>query len=74
MANCPEAQRWRPLYQMAAVRREVLKRLQASLDAHDDAGVVQWGSKHCLANYPLPQPLVEAIAAARQRWGGANRC
>ncbi len=69
MANCPEAERWRPLYQMAAVRREVLKRLQASLDAHDDTGVVQWGSKHCLANYPLAQPLAEAIAAARQRLG-----
>ena len=69
MADCPEADRWRPLYQMAAVRREVLKRLQASVDAHDDAGMVQWGSKRCLANYPLPQPLAEAIAAARERLG-----
>ncbi len=69
MADCPEADRWRPLYQMAAVRREVLKRLQASVDAHDDAGMVQWGGKRCLANYPLPQPLAEAIAAARERLG-----
>ena len=69
MADCPEADKWRPLYQMAAVRREVLKRLQASIDAHDDAGIVQWGSKRCLAKYPLPQPLVEAIAAARERLG-----
>ena len=53
MAECPEAEKWRPLYQMAAVRREVLKRLQASIDAQDDAGIVQWGSKHCLAKYPL---------------------
>jgi hypothetical protein len=30
---------------------------------------VQWGSKRCLANYPLPEPLAEAIAAARQRLG-----
>jgi hypothetical protein len=30
---------------------------------------VQWGSKRCLAKYPLPQPLVEAIAAARERLG-----
>ena len=69
MADCPEADKWRPLYQMAAVRREVLKRLQAGVDAHDDAGMVQWGSKRCLAKYPLPQPLAEAIAAARQRLG-----
>ncbi len=69
MADCPEADKWRPLYQMAAVRREVLKRLQASVDAHDDAGMVQWGSKRCLAKYPLPQPLSEAIAAARERLG-----
>jgi len=67
MADCPEAEKWRPLYQMAAVRREVLKRLQASVDAHDDADVVLWGNKRCLAKYPLPQPLVEAIAAARER-------
>ena len=69
MADCPEADKWRPLYQMAAVRREVLKRLQASVDAHDDAGMVQWGSKRCLAKYPLSQPLAEAIAAARERLG-----
>jgi serine/threonine protein kinase len=67
MADCPEADRWRPLYQMAAVRREVLKRLQAAVDATDDAGIVQWGGKRCLERYPLPQPLAEAIAAARQR-------
>jgi serine/threonine protein kinase len=69
MADCPEADKWRPLVQMAAVRREVLKRLQASVDAQDDAGTVQWGSKRCLAKYPLPQPLAEAIAAARERLG-----
>ena len=67
MANCIEADKWRPLYQMAAVRREVLKRLQTSVDAHDDPGVVQWGSKRCLAKYPLPPSLAEAIAAARER-------
>jgi serine/threonine protein kinase len=67
MADCPEADRWRPLYQMAAVRREVLKRLQAAVDATDDAGIVQWGSKRCLEKYPVPQSLAEAIAAARQR-------
>jgi hypothetical protein len=69
MADCPEADKWRPLYQMAAVRREVLKRLQASIDAGDDAGIVQWGSKRCLAKYPLSQPLAEAVAAARERLG-----
>ena len=69
MADCAEADKWRPVYQMAAVRREVLKRLQASVDAHDDAGMVQWGSKRCLAKYPLPQPLAEAVAEARERLG-----
>jgi len=67
MADCPEADRWRPLAQMAAVRREVLRRLQAAIDAHNDAGVVLWAGKHCLAKYPLPQPLAEVIAAARRR-------
>lgn len=69
MANCREADKWRPLYQLAAVRREVLKRLQASIDARDDAAIVQYGSKHCLANYPLPQAAADAVAAARERLG-----
>ncbi len=67
MADCREADKWRPLYQMAAVRREVLKRLQASIDARDDAGVVQWGGKRCLTKYPLPQATADAIADARGR-------
>jgi len=69
MADCREADKWRPLYQMAAVRREVLKRLQASIDGHDDAEIVQWGSKRCLNKYPLPQAMVDAVAAARERLG-----
>jgi hypothetical protein len=51
------------------VRREVLKRLQSSIDAHDDAGIVQWGSKRCLKKYPLPQATTDTIAAARERLG-----
>ena len=69
MADCHEADKWRPLVQLAAVRREVLKRLQASIDARDEAAIVQWGSKRCLTKYPLPQAMVEAVAAARARLG-----
>jgi hypothetical protein len=69
MAGCVEADQWRPLYQMAAVRREVLKRLQASIEAHNDADIVLWGSKRCLAKYPLPAPQAEAISSARERLG-----
>ncbi len=69
MADCKEAAKWQPVYQMAAVRREVLKRLQAAIEAHDDAVIIQWGSKRCLATYPLPQPTADGVAAARQRLG-----
>ena len=69
MADCPEAEKWRPVYQMAMVRREVLKRLQAAVEAHDDAAVVQWGGKRCLAKYPLPQELVTEVQAAGERLG-----
>ena len=69
MAKCREADKWRPIYQMAAVRKEVLKRLQTSIDARDDAGIVQWGSKRCLTNYPLSQAAADALAAARERMG-----
>jgi serine/threonine protein kinase len=69
MADCREADKWRPLYQMAAVRREVLKRLQASIEVKDDAEIVLWGSKRCLANYPLAKELTDAVAAARERLG-----
>jgi hypothetical protein len=69
MAEGREADKWRPLYQMAAVRRVVLKRLQASIKAHDDAAIVLWGSKRCLTNYPLAKELLDAVAAARERLG-----
>jgi hypothetical protein len=69
MADCADADKWRPLYQMAGVRREVLKRLQAAIEAHNDAEIALWGSKHCLAKYPLPPATAETIAAARQRVG-----
>ena len=72
MADCREADKWRPLYQMAAVRREVLKRLHASIEAHDDAEIVLWGSKRCLTNYPLPKESADAVAAARERLGKAD--
>ena len=72
MADCREADKWRPLYQMAAVRREVLKRLQASIDARNDAAIVQWGSKRCLTNYPLPQATADAVAAAREHLGNTE--
>jgi hypothetical protein len=72
MAGCPEADRWRPLHQMATVRKEVLKRLQAAVASQDDAGIVQWGKKRCLAKYPLPEPWIAAIAEAGERLDRAD--
>jgi hypothetical protein len=72
MAGCPEADKWRPLQQMATVRQEVLKRLQAAVESQDDAGIVQWGNKRCLAKYPLPEPWVAAIAEAGDRLDRAD--
>lgn len=67
LSDCAEAEKWRPAQQMATVRREVLKRLQAAIEAHDDPAVVQWGEKRCLAKYPLPKTWSAEIEAARQR-------
>ena len=67
MAGCPEADKWRPLQQMATVRQEVLKRLQAAVESQDDAETVRWGRKRCLAKYPLPESWTAAIAAASDR-------
>ena len=67
LTDCPEAEKWRPVYQMATVRREVLKRLQAAIESHDDPAIVQWGEKRCLAKYPVPKAWLAEIEAARQR-------
>jgi hypothetical protein len=69
LKNCPEAEKWQPFYQMASVRREVLKRLQGAIDAQDDGAVVQWAAKRCLAKYPLPPTMTTAIQGARERLG-----
>jgi hypothetical protein len=67
MAGCPEADKWRPLQQMALVRQEVLKRLQAAIESQDDLAIVQWGKKRCLAKYPLPEAWAATIAEASDR-------
>src|SRR5262249_22148548 len=69
LADCAEAEKWRPFYQMATVRREVLKRLYGSIDARDDRAIIQWASKRCLAKYPIAPAIADAIQAARERLG-----
>ncbi|HUT13920.1 MAG TPA: hypothetical protein VMY42_25750 [Thermoguttaceae bacterium] len=69
LGECEEAQPFRPLYQQAAARSELLERLRAAVDAHDEQGIVRLMEEPSLAGYPLPAPWTASVKAVQQRIG-----
>lgn len=69
LADCPEAEAWRPAYNMAVVRQGALGRLKAALDADNDAAVVAVMQEPCLAGFPLPAAWSQTVKKTQQRIG-----
>jgi len=69
LGECEEAQRFRPLYQQAVARRELLERLRAAVDAHDEQGIVRLMEEPLLAGYSLPVAWAASAKAVQQRIG-----
>jgi hypothetical protein len=67
LANCREAEKWRPAYEQAAARKPVLDRLQAAVEANDDRALVELARDPALADYPLPDDWTAAIRTAEER-------
>jgi len=63
LANHPEAERWRPAYETACHRQELLQRIEEAIRCGDQAAIDQWVRDPSLADYPMPaswQPVIEA--------------
>ena len=72
LAECADAEPWRPMYEATVYRRGVLDALSAAINLRDDLETVRLGCDPCLAGYPLPADWTAAVAAARGRAAGAD--
>lgn len=69
LADCREADRWRPDYEAAVAREELLKRLRSAVDDHDEAAIARLSEDPYLAEYPLPAEWGGVVKTARDRIG-----
>ncbi len=67
LAECREADRWRPAYETAVSRRELLRRLQHAVDGENEAAVGELMEAPCLSDYPLPAEWGPAARRTQQR-------
>ncbi len=65
--GCEEAETWRPAYEWAVYRRQLLGRIEQALSARDDAAVIELVEDSALENYALPAAWTMAIQTARDR-------
>jgi len=72
LAECEEAERFRPLYEEAVARSELLKRLQTAIDGCDESSIVRLMEEPLLAGYPLPADLAASVKAVQRRLGRSD--
>lgn len=69
LADCPEAEAWRPAYNTAVARQDALGRLKAAVDAGNEAAVAAVMQEPCLEGYPLPAAWSQAVKKTLDRFG-----
>jgi hypothetical protein len=67
LEGCAELADWRPHYQWAAYRRQLLQRLEEAIGRRDDTEIVAVMAEDCLAGYPIPAEWLQAIHGAQAR-------
>ncbi len=65
--GCPEAEPWRPAYEQAVCRKQLLDQIQRAINASDDVTVVELLEDPRLEHYVLPAAWAPALRAARDR-------
>ena len=65
LRGCQEADRFRPLYEEAALRRDVLKRLSKAVEKRDKPVVAELVDQPCLQGLTLPKDWAGVIEEAR---------
>lgn len=65
--GCREAEPWRPAYEWAVYRRQLLTRIQRAIDARDDVALIELVEEPSLEGYALSAGWATAIRTARER-------
>jgi len=65
--GCAEAEAWRPAYEWAVYRKQLLDRIEQAINARDDATAIELLEDPSLENYSLPASWTSAVQAARDR-------
>jgi hypothetical protein len=73
LADCREADRWRPYYQRALARKQTLPLVEAAVQRGDEVALVELASRQCLQGYPLPEPWTAAIETAKAHAAEAEK-
>jgi hypothetical protein len=69
--DCSDAAAWKPYFQAARQRKNMLAALEVALAQGDDAAVLGYADHALLADHPLHAALAESVAAARARMARA---
>lgn len=67
LADCPEAEPWRPLYETALRREKLLAEFTEAFQKRDEEAMLRAVDDPCLANYPLRADGAAEVARIRQR-------
>ncbi|MFH1265508.1 MAG: hypothetical protein ABIK89_07240 [Planctomycetota bacterium] len=65
--GCHEAEAWRPAYEGAVYRRQLLDRIQRAIDGRDDVTLIELVEEPSLEGYSLSGGWATAIRTARDR-------
>lgn len=69
LADCREADRWRPKYEQAKLRQDLVRQLGAAVTAGDDPAIAQLATDPALADYPLPERWADTVREVQRRSG-----
>jgi len=61
LRDCPDAQPWRPQYEQAKQRHDVIQRIKEAIEKADQAAIDELRHHPCLSKYPLPPEVAQGI-------------
>jgi serine/threonine protein kinase len=67
LAGSKEAETWRPAYEKAVQRRQILKRLEEAVNQRNEAAILDLTAEPSMAGYPLPGSWTAVIRSFRDR-------
>ena len=67
LEGCEEGDAWRPAYEQAVYRKELLRRIEEAIGSRNELLITQLTEDPCLEGYSLPASWTSAVRMARDR-------